>query len=183
MFKPSMTGAWSDRTEDLRQFIDIKVRDWLNDRIRGLLLDYLNIKYVSKGSAVGGLHDYSYLIMPAFKALEGTMLHIGLKLGFDIEKYQYKTGRIFSEENLEKYYADVLDKITTLDEEKRLDIKQWLDNVRRILKSLRHNPAHYNGEWKTFEKAFLDGDMILSTINYMCLALIESKIFENSQTN
>ena len=61
--------------------------------------------------------------------------------------------------------------------EKKLDIKQWLDNARRILSSLRHNPAHYNGDRKGFEKAFLDGDLILSTINYMCIALIESGIF------
>ena len=178
MFKPKTElGSYTRDQSHLETFLDNKVRIWLNERARLFLLDYINIKYVSQTYYIPNIWDYSYLIMPAFKALEGTMLQIGEQLGFDITKYKYKVGLMFSEENLEKFYNDVLDKTAKISEEKRLDIKQWLDNARRILSSLRHNPAHFNGDTKTFEKAFLDGDLILSTINYMCLALIESGVF------
>jgi hypothetical protein len=178
MFKPkNKLPIYSTREEFIDTFMDDKVRKWLDQKIKRFLIDYLNIKYVSKDFAIEYLWDYSYLMMPAFKALEGTMLQIGAQLGFDIEKYQYSVGVMFNEENLNKFYEDVINKIDTLSQEKKLDIQQWLNNARRILKSLRHSPAHYNGEVKTFEKAFLDGDLILSTINYMCLSLIESGVF------
>lgn len=178
MFKPKTDlGSYTRDQVHLETFLDNKVRIWLNERIRLFLLDYINIKYVSQTYYMSSIWDYSYLIMPAFKALEGTMLQIGEQLNFDINKYKYKVGLIFSEENLENFYNDVLDKTAKITEENRLNIKQWLDNARRILSSLRHNPAHFNGDVKTFEKAFMDGDLILSTINYMCLALIESGVF------
>lgn len=183
MFKPD--NKLSPLTHDskyLDNFIDSKVRIWLGsdgENILEFLLDYINIKYTSKTCFIDNMHDYSYLIMPAFKALEGTMFQIGRQLGFDVERYKYRIGFMFNGDNLDKYYKDVLDKIESISEEKKLDVKQWLDNARRILSSLRHNPAHYNGDVKAFEKAFLDGDLILSTINYMCLALIESGIFSS----
>jgi len=179
MFKPkNKLSAWSRDTGALDQFIDNRVRTWLNERTRNFLRDYMNIKYVSQTHMMEGLWDYSYLIMPAFKALEGTMFQIGECLGFDSEKYKNKVGGMFSQENLDEFYKDVLDKIESVSEDERLDIKQWLDNARRILRSLRHNPAHYGGDVKTFEKAFMDGELIVSTINYMCLALLDSHVFD-----
>ena len=178
MLKPmSKLGSWSRDHATLDKHIGTQTRIWLDDKTKELLLDYVNIKYVvSNGGYVDNVHDYSYLIMPTFKALEGTTLQIGRELGFDIEKYKYKTGIIFNEENLEKYYEDVLNKAEDLDEEKKLDIKQWLDGIRRLLKSLRHNPAHYNGDVKLFEQAFIEGDTILFNIKNICLAFIESDL-------
>jgi len=154
------------------------VVSWLNSKIAGFLIDYMCIKSAAQEFSIKGLTDYSYLITPAFKALEGTLLEIGKELGLDIEKHKHKIGVIFNEENLDTYYTEVFDKIEHLTKENRVDIKQWLDNARRILKSLRHTPAHYEGEVKdNLTKAFLSGDLIISTINEMCHVLIENKLF------
>lgn len=178
MFKPKHTMSWNNNLERLRDFMYPEVVAWLDRKIKQFLLDYINIKYFSKDYGVNNLSDYSYLITPAFKALEGTLLQIGKELGFDLNKYKYRVGVMFNDESLEKYYKDVLDKIEHLAEENRADIKQWLDNARRILKSLRHAPAHFNGEVKdNWDKAFLSGDLIISTINEMCYTLIQSRIF------
>ncbi len=155
-----------------------EVVSWLNPKISGFLIDYMNIKASASDFMISGLTDYSYLITPAFKALEGTLLEIGKELGFDMAKYKFKIGVVFNDENLDKYYEEVLDKIKELSEEKRVDIKQWLDNARRILKSLRHTPAHYEGEVKeNWTKAFLSGDLIINTINEMCHTLIQNNLF------
>jgi len=155
-----------------------EVVTWLNPRISGFLIDYMSIKSATHDFGIEGLTDYSYLITPAFKALEGTLLEIGKELGFKIEKYGYKIGVMFNDENLEKYYNEVLDKIDQLSKENKTDIKHWLDNIRRILKSLRHTPAHYEGEVKdSLTKAFLSGDLIISTIDGMCYLLIQNKLF------
>ena len=112
MFTPKTNlGCYSRDPNHLDKFIDHKVRIWLDEKIKMFLLDYVNIKYISQSYYIGNIFDYSYLIMPAFKALEGTMLQIGEQLGFDLEKHKYKTGVIFSEGNLDKYYKEVLDKI------------------------------------------------------------------------
>lgn len=162
----------------LNEIMYSDVLSWLDQKIWNFLIDYLNIKTFTDKFEPKGLSDYSYLITPAFKALEGTLLQIGTELGFKVEEYKFRVGVIFNEENLEKYYEDVLEKISSLSEEKKVDIKQWLDNARRILKSLRHTPAHYNGEVKqNITKAFLSGDLIISTINEMCHAFIENDLF------
>ena len=154
------------------------VVSWLNYKIAGFLIDYMCIKSASDEFAIRGLTDYSYLITPAFKALEGTLLEIGKELKLNIQKYKHKVGALFNEEDLEKYYNEVLEKIEHITEENKIDIKQWLDNAKRILKSLRHTPAHYEGEVKeNLTKAFLSGDLIISTINEMCHVLIQNRLF------
>lgn len=182
MHKPDNNiGGWSRDVSALDKFISNPVRIWLDDKTNQLLLDYLNIKYCSgKGCVINAIYDYSYLIMPAFKALEGTMLQIGRELGFDLEKYDYSVGGIFSQENLNRYYDEVFDKIKTINENKKLDIKQWLDNSRRILRSLRHNPAHYGGDTKGFEEAYIDGEAILFTIKNIVLAIIDTGLVTQS---
>ncbi len=151
---------------------------WLDINIKRLLRDYMSIKHNANIYSIDGLWDYSYLITPAFKALEGALLKVGEELGFDIKKYKHRVGLIFNDENLEKYYDKVLEKIEALSVEQKMDIKQWLDNARRILKSLRHTPAHFEGEVKNnLTKSFLSGDLILSTINEMCHTLIQNRLF------
>ncbi len=163
----------------LLAILDAKVINWLDEDVKDLLLDYIAIRKGYENYAIGGLKDYSYLITPAFKALEGTLIQIAKRLGFNLEKYNFQIGVVFSEENLEKFYNEVLNKIDKLAEEQKLDIQQWLNNARRLLRHLRHSPAHFGGEKKeNHNKAFLTGDQILFTINEMCLSLITSGVFD-----
>ena len=107
------------------------------------------------------------------------MIQIGENLGFDIAKYNFKIGVVFSEENLEKFYSDVLDKIEDLNEDHKSEIQMWLNDARRLLRHFRHSPAHYSGELKiNWDEAFSFGDHIFRIINEMCFSLIESKIFD-----
>lgn len=57
----------------------------------------MSIKHNANIYSIDGLWDYSYLITPAFKALEGTLLKIGEELGFDIKKFKHRVGLIFKE--------------------------------------------------------------------------------------
>lgn len=180
MFKSIVKKKYynSKQKSELYEIMYDDVISWLNYRISGFLIDYESIKSAAQDFCIEGLSDYSYLITPAFKALEGTLLEIGKELGLNIEKYKHKIGVIFNEDNLEKYYSEVLDKIEHITKENKVDIKQWLDGAKRILKSLRHTPAHYEGEAKdNLTKAFLSGDLIISTINEMCHVLIQNRLF------
>lgn len=179
IFSPGRNFQW------LSDLMDQKVIDWLDIKTKNLLLDYLVLRKSYEEYAIGkeSITDYSYLITPAFKALEGTLIQIARELGIDLEKYKFKIGVIFSEENLETFYNETLDKIENLSEENKLDIQQWLNNARRLLRHLRHSPAHYQGEVKeNFNQAFMTGDQIIFTIKEMCLSLLNSGIIkENNQ--
>jgi hypothetical protein len=172
-YSPGRDYGW------INTLVSSTVTDWLEPKTKDLILDYLVIREGYKSWAITGLSDYSYLITPAFKALEGTLIQIAKNLGFKLEDYGYKIGVVFNEENLEKFYNDTLDKLDSLTEENKLDIQQWLNNARRLLRHLRHSPAHYSGEVKeSYNKAFFVGDQILFTINEMCLSLLNNNILK-----
>ena len=180
MLNPKSIGQAYALDEDkvLYDLMYPEVVAWLDVNVKRFLRDYLSINANAHYYTIVGLWDYSYLITPAFKALEGTLLKIGEELGLDVKKYKHKVGAIFNDAALEEYYDKVLERIETLSKEQKVDVKQWLDNARRILKSLRHTPAHFEGEIKSNpEKAFMSGDLILSTINEMCYTLIQNGLF------
>lgn len=135
-----------EELNDLSSLYKSEVLSWLNADIKQLLLDYLTIKNSYKQFGLRRLSDYSFLITPAFKALEGVLIQIGEELDFDLEKYNFKVGVVFSDDNLEKFYEDVLSKVESLEEEHKSDIQMWLNDARRILRHYRHSPAHYLGE-------------------------------------
>ncbi len=173
-------GSYSRASEEVTELFKlykVEVISWLYPKTKELILDYLAIK--NSSLVVNNLSDYSYLVTPIFKALEGSLLQIGEDLGFDFEKYSFKIGVVFSEENLENFYNDVLGKIEELSSEHKSDIQMWLNDARRILRHYRHSPAHYSGETKnSYEEAFSSGDHIFRIINEMCFSLLDSGIFK-----
>jgi len=182
MLNPSNQFGWSHNPNDLAILMSREVLNWLEEKQKRFILDYINIKEGYKQFGIIGLSDYSYLITPIFKALEGVLIQIAEEIGLDIEKYQFKIGVVFSEENLEKFYNDVLEKLESLSDENKEDIKMWLNDTRRILRHFRHSPAHFSGEVKpSWDKAFLFGDHVLSIIDNLCSSLLEAGIISVSK--
>ena len=156
-------------------FMDHTVVNWMGVKQKGLLLDYFNIKHAWNDYALAGLSDYSYLVTPAYKALEGVLIQVAQELG--LPGPEWKVGAVFSDENLAKFYGDVLDRIQGLSREAKEDAQLWLNDVRRILKHFRHSPAHFLGEGQpNGNQAFLLGDRIVSNINELCLTLVRANL-------
>ncbi len=177
---PNQTyGKGTPENTDVMLLFKPEVYNWLHEKTRLLITDYFTIKNSYQHYGVSGLSDYSFLITPAFKALEGTLIQIGNELGFDLKNAEHRIGVVFNEENLSKYYQDVLSKIESLDAENKEDISMWLNDARRLLRHFRHSPAHYNGETKdSWVIAFSTGDHILRIIHEMCLTLYKSKLIK-----
>lgn len=170
-------GKNASDTQDLISVYHSSVISWLYPKTTDLLTDYLAIK--NSGQVISGLSDYSYLITPVFKALEGTLMQIGKDLGFNLDAYNFKIGLVFNDDNLEKFYDDVLSKIEELDKDNKTDIQMWLNDARRLLRHFRHSPAHYSGDpKKSWDSAFSTGDHIFRIIDEMSYSLLQSKIFE-----
>lgn len=175
--RPSLQDA-------LNRVFSGKVFDSLDEGVRECLLDYMALRRASGDYIVGpnSMSDYSYLIVHAFKALEGFLLQVARNLGIDPKEYDYKIGQMLQEENVERLYKDIISKLEKVDKEKKLDIKIWLNNARIMLKSYRHTPAHYLGaKIPTYEKAIHSGDYILETIDRMGIGLLEAGLLKKSQ--
>ena len=166
----------------LTEHLDPEVNDWLEWPVKDLIRDYYLIQEHFYEYGIGiGISDFSYLITPAFKALEGALLQIARELGFDLEKKKYRVGWILDERELDSFYEDVLQKVETLTQEAKQDIRQWLSNARLFLRDMRHTPAHYLAEPKqTFTRAFDTGNTIIFTINQIALVLLKAGAFKKS---
>ena len=169
---------------DLSENFSTEVGAWLPAKVLDLLRDYFVIRraFFEYGIGNGSLSDFSYLITPAFKALEGTLLHIAQNLQFDVEKYRFRVGWIFRQEELDRFYSDVLVRLGELSREERLEIETWLNNARQILQHLRHTPAHFLAEPQhPYARAFQTGNAIVFSINEMIRSLLASGIFHKVQ--
>lgn len=170
--------------QDIIDHLGAGVVAWLPTKVRDLLRDYFVIKraFLEHGIGNTSLYDFSYLITPAFKALEGTLLHIAEELRLDTEKSRFRIGWIFKQEELDRFYVEVLDRLEDISTEERLEIRVWLNNTRQILHHLRHTPAHYLAEPKhPHTQAFLTGDTIVFTIKEMITSLLSSGVFGKAQ--
>jgi hypothetical protein len=172
MIKPrQLTGGFSRTPHALDSLMDTPVIDWLQTKQRELLIDYVNIKYCWNDYGISDLSDYAYLVAPAYKALEGVLIQIAKELG--LPDRPYRIGAVYDEDALDKFYADVLDRIGKLTLTERQDVKLWLDDAQRILKHYRHSPAHFQSESKThWDRAFQLGDQIVHVVNQMCGTLL-----------
>lgn len=173
-----------DRLQWLYLVFHKETIEWLEDKVKDLLMDYLTIQESSKQMGTGDLSDYSFVTTPAFKALEGTLIQIAKELGFEAEKYRFKIGVVFDDKNIELFYEDVIKKIENITNEQKLDIKIWLNDIQKKLKHFRHSPAHFTGEGKSnYAQAFMLGDQILADINELCYVLITSGLLKIPEKN
>ncbi len=170
-------------TTRLERYFSLEVYNWLDEKIKQLLLDYLTLKDnydlpSNLSSSKEYFYDYSFLLTPAFKALEGTIIQIGKELDLPVEKNKYSVGGFFNNEELEKYYSNVLNEIEHLNDDDKAEIKEWLTNARRFLTPLRNTPAHFSGKIKeNTEVTFMAGQTILHTIEEVCRVMIKKKLF------
>ncbi len=157
----------------LRKKIDNEVLGVLPDRV---ILDMIDALILRESGRQIKLFDYSVVIAPLFKALEGSMIFIAEELKLGLDK-PWQVGRALNEKQLKKYFEDVLDKLKGIDKNKKLEIKIWLTNCETFLTQYRHNPAHYGNEIIIeYEKIVQKTETIFETINELIKRLLEPKL-------
>ena len=127
--------------------------------------------------------DYSFVITPAFKALEKWLLMIAPYLGVpdDLVKRAENTGKLgifLNDDDLENFIDNVLNRLGK-SEEKRKSIRTYLQSLNQTLKNFRHNPAHCGNIIENPLMAETMLHSILSNINEITSMLIEEKIITN----
>lgn len=127
--------------------------------------------------------DFSFVVAPAYKAFEGFLIFIADRFGLPAEKYKHNIGGLYNWEANKKDKELIIEAI-----EKNLGIDRegkdrWRE-LNMVLRSYRHNPAHFSGDKiSTFEQAEDYVRTIINTMNQTVKFLIEKKILYDGEQN
>ena len=151
----------------LQRKIDHDVLCLLPDRVLLDMTDALSLREnVEYGTKFGvQLFDYSVIIAPLYKALEGTLFYIANELGLKVDE-PWKVGRALQADKIGEYFDEVISKMEKLSADQKLELNVSLTNCRTLLVYYRHNPAHYLNEViPTYEKLVQKTDFMFETIS------------------
>ncbi len=126
---------------------------------------------------VGGYSDYSFTIAPAYKALEKWLLLLAPFLGVpeDIIRKAQESGKLglfLSDDNVEKFFNSILEKLD-VEAEKKRELKTFVQTLNSTLKNFRHNPAHCGTIIEDILRAESDFFTLLNTMDKITQTLID----------
>jgi len=145
---------------NLKKIFDHKTLLFLEEKILDHLVDEV-ILLESRIPGAQAITDFSFLMAPAYKALEGFLLQLAKDLELPSGSNPKNAGGYFANtqavhEHIDKILKDLeekSDKADISDNEKQ-EIKFRLSQMGSFLNTYRNGPAHFNGESvKTGEKA------------------------------
>ena len=125
-------------------------------------------------------YDYSFMIIPAFKALELWIINIAPHLGVTEKliagaKEHGRFNSFLNDDNIEKLVRAVSKKLSLQATNKR-DLRQSLGALNAYLKNLRHTPAHCGLTISSPDKANIYFNEIVGAIDRLTAHLIKDGI-------
>lgn len=154
------------------------ILQWLDDSANLVA----NAKLMGSGSIASGqpFYDYSFMITPAFKALEQWILNVAPSLGVSAEKIKNaqdfgKFGAFLNDDAMSAVVKEVVARLE-LDSEKEKELRQSLHALEVYLKNLRHHPAHCGGRIESPAKAETRFREIIGAIDRLTAHLLRDKV-------
>lgn len=161
----------------------IKILQFLDD---AFYLKINNQDFFNRPQGGGDCYyDYSFVIMPAFKALEEWILLIAPSLGVpeDVVVKARSTGHMnmfLAEDKLQEFFNQALDsleeRIGSLQTDKRIHLRDSVSSIYAYLKNFRHGPAHCSTIIEKMPDAETKLHTILSAISAITKTLLEEGI-------
>lgn len=127
--------------------------------------------------------DYSFLIAPAYKALEKWLLIIGPYLGVprnvvDKAANDGRLGVFLNDTSIIEYFDKALEELEA-EVEQRKDLRNSVLSLNSILKTFRHNPAHCGSTIENPLRAETDFFAMINIIDNITSVLISAGIIPN----
>jgi len=126
-------------------------------------------------------YDYSFLVLPAFKALEKWLLIIAPHLGVPekmIQEANAKGPGVFLRNNqIEKFFDEVLEKLKT-EADTRNRLRSAVSSLNAILGNFRNDPAHCNYVIENPEQADTMVQQIIGNIDDITARFLQDKIIK-----
>ncbi|OGC76448.1 MAG: hypothetical protein A2Z27_04535 [candidate division Zixibacteria bacterium RBG_16_50_21] len=198
--------ARSSHLSTLQKHLDKEVYKYIecgDPKILDLLVDWFclleNVEEYKFGSWVGQgdfqesievpaksvYKDFSFLISPIYKALEGYLFLLATSLGLTRPgELPEMVGQLYDEEKIVQKKEEILTELGTKLDANDKEVQQWLGELRRILRLYRHSPAHYSSAkelvFTTYEKGENYGRTILTVINEATRVFQKKKYIKQS---
>lgn len=161
------SGIWLSKT------VGWDVGQYIPEDCRKLIYDWVTIqKLVEANSAEASFYDYSFVIAPMYKAIEGVLWKIAQDFG--LVKDDGILGNFFDEENIDKHFSKFENKVKSA--QKAREIKHELSELKNFLKRYRHNPAHYGTIFSSESKAEIASKSALHNIGCLIDDLLKAKL-------
>lgn len=146
------------------------------------ILDWLweSNRLIDQFKASQDFSDYSFLVSPAYKALEKWLLLLAPRLGVPQKTVLFaqnsgKLGIFLSDSNIDSFFDSVLEKLT-LASEKKHELRTSVRGLNSILKDFRHNPAHCGYVIENPLKAESSFFALLHTMDNITQSLIDTSV-------
>ncbi len=170
----------------LKQLLSDGTLDYLDEKIINHLMDQIIIRgYFSQFTSK--FNDFSFLIAPAYKALEGYLFQLAKDLKLPSAGNGNLVGSYyFDEEKIDAQIDILLSELEAntggskqLSDYEKQDIKSRIKEMKDFLRHYRHSPAHYMGESiDTIEKAERTVMVIFAAIDNTTAILSKAKLIQ-----
>ncbi|MGB4834301.1 MAG: hypothetical protein WBP40_04690 [Candidatus Moraniibacteriota bacterium] len=154
-----------------------KSRDYIPAECKKLVYDWYQLKEIAKNfKDESSFFDWSFIIVPMSKAIEGILISLAKDLGLD--KEDNIVGNFFDTPNIEKNFQNIEEKIIEkgLSSKQKEDIKGQLAELKNFLKRYRHVPSHYGSFFKSYEQAEAAGISGLHNIGCVLNELLQAGV-------
>ncbi len=168
---------------------------YLDEKIINHLMDSLCLdssRHDFSSMMKGLFNDYSFLMSPAYKALEGFLFQLAndLKLPSSANNDKIAGAYYFDEQKIDKHIDSLIKEIENkADNENKLskyekqDIKDRIKEMKGFLRHYRHAPAHFFGEpIETVDKAHRNIMIIYGAIDNATKILLKAGLISISNT-
>lgn len=164
----------------LNEVVTSNCRDYIPEVSRRLIFDWYQLNEYFKGlSPEEKFYDWSFMVLPVAKAIEGILYKIAkdLKLVHGNEN----VGSYFSDDNIESKFSEIETSILSgeKDIKKSSEIKAKLSSLKAFLKIYRHEPLHDGKVIESFNRAEAHGKAALYTIGIIMEDLLSIGVIKN----
>lgn len=160
-------GIWLSKT------IGWKESRYLPEDCRKLIYDWIVlIDFVGSNQSELNFYDYSFIIAPMYKSIEGILWKIATDLG--LVKQDSILGNFFDEDHIKKLHPKIDG--SKLTRTKKAEVKNELSELKVFLKRYRHNPAHYGSRFSSLEEAKIASHSALHNIKCLIQDLLAGEL-------
>ncbi|MFA6076786.1 MAG: hypothetical protein WC735_01780 [Candidatus Paceibacterota bacterium] len=149
------------------------------------ILDWLwdSYRLINQFKADTSMSDYSFLVSPAYKALEKWLISIAPFLGVpenlirDAVEYG-KFSPFLNDEKSSEFLESVFIELE-IESSKRKELRTYVQSLNSTLKTFRHNPAHCGTKIEDAPKTEVDFMALIHIIDNLTKAFIDNDIIPN----
>jgi len=164
--------------QNVKRFLGVKGNDISGSEIMIWLEN--SQRLIDQFRSDSSFYDYTFIVLPAFKALEKWLLDIAPFLGISTEKIQVARDlgsfKFLKEDKIGEIVDEIIEKLNEIDDQRKINLKDSIVSLNSLLKNYRHELAHCSRTIQNVHQAEDKIATIRERVNSITELLIREKI-------